>query len=201
MCHVPMYTLPSLISRLMMCDCDRNVASQAEPAQGKPGWVAHRLNDPSPAESRKQTRAGIQAPGRGDLLWGHGALRCWVSETLTGRRLWEVLSWVHLTFSFKLRWWQRAGHCPLGWGCRAGSDAFDLFGLAHKASEDCCVSPVKGDCRWAGSAEGVEGVGGHLSWLLRVKYTAGLAVLSGWENSQEQAACVPCSFLETVEGF
>lgn len=69
LCHVPTYRLPSLIYRLMMCDCDRNVASRVvEPAQGKPGWVARRLNDPSPAESRKQTRAGIQAPGKGDLL-------------------------------------------------------------------------------------------------------------------------------------
>ena len=79
-----------------MCDCDRNVASRVvEPAQGKPGWVARRLNDPSPAESRKQTRAGIQAPGKGDLLWGHGLLGARVSETLMGRRLGEVLFWVH----------------------------------------------------------------------------------------------------------
>lgn len=33
--------------------------------------------------------------------------------------------------------------CPLGWGCRAGSDAFDLFGLAHKAQRIAVFHQLK----------------------------------------------------------
>lgn len=103
-------------------------------------------------------------------------LWCWSWLNAHKKEAWErYFSGCSLDFSFKLRYQQTAGHCPLGWDWRVGSDAIGLcfvwLAKLHTIVMFHQLNAILVSQWHCGCGGG--GGGRHLAGSLGVKYTVG----------------------------